>query len=78
METEIRHRLTALEDNMRQGLSLGAALLAVVSLLPETASLDKSRVKSLVKTMLQDRADAVALEIKANKFVEQILGSAIS
>ena len=63
---------------MRQGLSLGTALMAVVSSLPQTASLDKNRVKSLVKTMLQDRADAVALEIKANKFVDQILGNGTS
>lgn len=63
---------------MRQGLSLGTGLMAVVSLLPETTRLEMDPVKSLVKTMLQDRSDAVALEIKANKFVDQIFDHARS
>lgn len=75
METEIRHRLTAIEENTRQTLSLGMALMAVVSSLPGTKGLDRAQVKTLVKVMLQGRADAAALELKANQFVDQILGS---
>ena len=75
METEIRHRLTALEDNVRQMVGLGAALMSVVSSLPETSGLDKARIKAVAKALLQGRADAATLELKANQYVDQIVSS---
>ena len=73
MDSEIRHRLTAIEDNIRQTISTGTALMAVVAALPETKGIDREKVKASIKTLLQGRADGVAMEIKANQVVDQIL-----
>lgn len=72
MEMEVRQRLTALEERARENTAMAAALMGVISALPETAKLDRAEVKGRVSAMLKDRAGAAALEQQASDFVDRI------
>lgn len=71
METEIRHRLTALEERARETTAACTALAAIVASLPETTALDRARVTALIRDLAPDRS----VEQRASTHAERILSA---
>jgi hypothetical protein len=77
MESEIRFRLSALEERSRDTLALSLAIKAALAALPEIAEADRSRALESLEGLTRELPDAAAIQLKATRHLEDILCRAV-
>jgi hypothetical protein len=74
METEVRFRLSATEEKLREVHAVSVALRAIIATLPQLKAADKAAIFASIGTIASGQPDAPALEIRARQYVNELFG----
>ena len=73
METEVRFRLSAIEEKLREVHAASVAVRAIITALPPLEAADQAAILANIPTIVSGHPDAPALELKARQFVNEML-----
>lgn len=73
MVTEVRFRLSAIEEKLREVHAASVALRAIIEALPQLEAVDRPAILANIERMAIGHPDAPALELKAREFVDELL-----
>ena len=72
METEVRFRLAALEEKVRENQALTIALRSILLAHPEFFSINRERAHKEVRKFTHELPDGPALQLKASAIIDQL------
>jgi hypothetical protein len=75
MESEVRYRLSALEERCRETYAMSLAIKASLAALPEIADADRSRALQTLEDLLKDLPDSAAIQTRATRHLEDVLSA---
>ena len=75
MESEVRFRLSTLEERSRDTLALSLAIKATLAALPQIADVDRSQALESLEHIAKDLPDAAAIQVKATRHLDDILSA---